>query len=56
MMFFMGGPQLGELEAGSLAAVVGAPVSVVIGGLGSFVCAAIAAVKSKSLMNFEIKP
>jgi MFS family permease len=55
MMFFMGGPQLGELEAGSLAAVVGAPMSVVIGGLGSFVCAAIAAVKSKSLMNFEIK-
>lgn len=55
MMFFMGGPQLGELEAGSLAAVVGAPVAVVIGGLASFVCAAIAAVKSKSLMNFEIK-
>ena len=55
MMFFMGGPQLGELEAGSLAALVGAPLSVVIGGLGSFVCAAVAVVKSKSLMNFEIK-
>lgn len=54
MMFFMGGPQLGELEAGSLAALVGAPLSVVIGGLGSLICAAIAAVKSKSLMEFEI--
>ena len=54
MMFFMGGPQLGELEAGSLAAVIGAPLSVVIGGLGSVICAAFAAVKSKSLMNFEI--
>jgi MFS family permease len=54
MMFFMGGPQLGELEAGALAAVVGAPISVVIGGLGSLICAAIAAVKSKSLMEFEI--
>lgn len=54
MMFFMGGPQLGELEAGALAAVVGAPLSVVIGGLGSLICAAIAAVKSKSLMEFEI--
>ena len=54
MMFFMGGPQLGELEAGSLAAVIGAPLSVVIGGLGAVTAAAIAAVKSKSLMEFEI--
>jgi MFS family permease len=54
MMFFMGGPQLGELEAGSLAALIGAPLSVVTGGVGSLVCAAIAAVKSKSLMEFEI--
>jgi MFS family permease len=54
MMFFMGGPQLGELEAGSLAALIGAPLSVVTGGLGSLICAAIAAVKSKRLMEFEI--
>jgi MFS family permease len=54
MMFFMGGPQLGELEAGVLAAVIGASLSVVVGGLGSVVCAAIAAVKSKSLMDFEV--
>ncbi|HEX5602781.1 MAG TPA: MFS transporter, partial [Pyrinomonadaceae bacterium] len=40
MMFFMGGPQLGELEAGSLAALIGAPLSVVVGGLGSLICAA----------------
>ena len=54
MMFFMGGPQLGELEAGALARVIGAPFSVVVGGLGALICAAIAAVKSKSLMEFEI--
>lgn len=54
MMFFMGGPQLGELEAGSVAAIIGAPLSVVVGGLGSLICAAIAAVKSKSLMEFEL--
>ena len=54
MMFFMGGPQLGELEAGSLAAVIGAPLSVVTGGLGSIAAAAIAAWKSKSLMDFEV--
>jgi MFS family permease len=53
MMFFMGGPQLGELEAGLVASAIGAPLSVVIGGLGSLLCACIAAVKSKSLMNYE---
>ena len=54
MMFFMGGPQLGELEAGILASLIGTPVSVVVGGLGSVACAAIAAVKSRSLMDFEV--
>jgi len=55
MMFFMGGPQLGELEAGVLAALIGAPLSVIVGGAGSLISAAIAAVKSKSLMEFEIE-
>ena len=54
MMFFMGGPQLGELEAGLLAAAIGAPLSVMIGGLGSIVSAAVAALKSRSLMDFEV--
>jgi len=53
MMFFMGGPQLGELEAGLVASALGAPLSVVTGGFGSLLCACIAAVKSKSLMNYE---
>jgi len=34
MVFFMGGPQLGELEAGSVAQWIGAPMSVITGGLG----------------------
>ncbi|MCJ7677649.1 MAG: MFS transporter [Anaerolineales bacterium] len=33
-MFFMGGPQLGELEAGLVAQAFGAPISVVSGGIG----------------------
>ena len=37
MIFFLGGPQLGELEAGMLASAVGASASVVIGGIGSIV-------------------
>jgi len=53
MMFFMGGPQLGELEAGVLASFIGAPLSVVVGGLGSLLAAGIASVKSKSLMKYE---
>jgi MFS family permease len=34
MVFFMGGPQLGELEAGVVANWFGAPFSVVSGGIG----------------------
>ncbi len=34
MVFFMGGPQLGELEAGVVAHWIGAPLSVITGGLG----------------------
>ena len=53
MMFFMGGPQLGELEAGVVAALIGAPLSVILGGLGSLICACLAAVKAKHLMEYE---
>jgi MFS family permease len=35
MIFFMGGPQLGEFEAGAVADALGAPASVVLGGIGS---------------------
>ncbi len=34
-IFFMGGPQLGELEAGIVAALFGAPVAIVSGGLAT---------------------
>ena len=53
MVFFMGGPQLGEVEAGFVAALIGAPLSVVAGGFGSLLSALIAGVKGKSLMNYE---
>jgi MFS family permease len=53
MVFFMGGPQLGEVEAGSVAALIGAPLSVVTGGLGSILAAGIALVKAKSLMSYD---
>ena len=53
MVFFMGGPQLGEVEAGVVASFIGAPLSVVIGGVGSLLSAGIAAVKAKALLNYE---
>ena len=53
--FALGLVQLGELESGIVAGLIGAPIAVVIGGFGSLISAAVAAVKSKSLMTFEIK-
>ena len=53
MIFFMGGPQLGEFEAGALAALVGATVSVVTGGLGCVLAVALAAFWGKSLLSYE---
>lgn len=52
ILFFRGGPQLGETEAGFLAAVVGAPLSVVLGGARVVVTAVVAAT-SKTLRNFD---
>jgi MFS family permease len=53
MIFFMGGPQLGELEAGSLAALAGAPFSVVTGGAACLIAAAIALGTAKKLRDYE---
>ncbi len=53
MMFYMGGPQLGEFEAGTVAALVGAPLSVVIGGIGTLVVVAWIAAKIPLLRNYE---
>jgi MFS family permease len=53
MIFFMGGPQLGEMEAGVVARLVGAPLSVISGGMGCLVAVAIAAVKAKNLLAYD---
>ena len=53
MIFFMGGPQLGELEAGTIAALVGAPLSVLTGGIGCLVAASVAIVAAKTLRRYE---
>lgn len=53
MVFFMGGPQLGELEAGLLASLFRAPFSVVVGGVGSLGAALIALIKAKTLVAYN---
>jgi len=53
MIFFMGGPQLGEVEAGTVAALIGAPLSVVTGGVACVLAAAIVLVKAKSLRRYS---
>ena len=40
MIFMMGGPQLGNLEAGVVAALIGAPLSVITGGIATVILVA----------------
>jgi MFS family permease len=52
MIFFMGGPQLGELEAGVLADLAGAPFSVVSGGVGALIATLYVARTTPQLRNY----
>jgi MFS family permease len=53
MIFFMGGPQLGELEAGLVAQAWGAPFSVVTGGLGCLLAVAWVAWRTPALRHYR---
>jgi MFS family permease len=53
MIFFMGGPQLGEFEAGLLAGWFGAPLSVVTGGIATMLAVAIVAVTIPALRKYD---
>jgi hypothetical protein len=53
MVFFMGGPQLGELEAGLVAQWFGAPFSVVSGGLGCLAATGWLAARTPELRRYE---
>jgi MFS family permease len=59
MIFFMGGPQLGELEAGVVAALfasvtLGATVAVVSGGLATMAVAGIVAAASPAVRRYDL--
>ena len=53
MVFFMGGPQLGELEAGLVAQATTAPWSVITGGIGCIVATAWTAWRTPELRGYR---
>jgi MFS family permease len=53
MVFFMGGPQLGEFEAGSVANWLGATFSVVSGGIGCLLATGWVAATTPTLRNYR---
>lgn len=53
MIFFRGGPELGELEAGIVASLFGAPVAVITGGLACLLTVMIVAWKSPPLRSYN---
>jgi hypothetical protein len=53
MVFFMGGPQLGELEAGLVGNWLGPVVSVVSGGLGCLLATAWIAGRTPELRHYR---
>jgi len=53
MVFFIGGPQLGEFEAGAVANWLGATVSVVTGGVGCLIATAWIALTTPALRRYE---
>jgi MFS family permease len=53
MVFFIGGPQLGEFEAGALANLVGAPLSVISGGVACLVAVAWTAFRTPELVAYR---
>ena len=53
MMFFMGGPQLGELEAGLVAAAFGVPFAIVSGGVATVLLTLLIAWKFPVLRRYD---
>ncbi len=56
MVFFIGGPQLGEFEAGAVASWLGATFSVVSGGIGCLIATAWVAASTPALRHYRAEP
>jgi hypothetical protein len=53
MVFFMGGPQLGEFEAGTVASLFSAPFSVISGGIGCLLATAWVAATTPTIRHYR---
>jgi hypothetical protein len=53
MLFYMGGPQLGEMEAGFAAQLIGLAPSIALGGLGVLIVSAVIGWLVPSLKNYD---
>jgi MFS family permease len=52
-IFFQGGPQLGEIEAGAVAQLFGAPVAIISGGIGCILAVLLIARKWPQLRTYN---
>jgi MFS family permease len=52
-IFFQGGPQLGEIEAGAVAQIFGAPFAIISGGIGCIVGLALVVWKWPQLVHYN---
>ncbi len=52
-IFFQGGPQLGEMEAGSVAQLLGAPVAIITGGIGCILGMGLIVAKWPQLISYN---
>lgn len=53
MIFYVGGPQLGDFEAGAMASLVGGPFSVIIGGIGTLIVVTLMTIKIPALRQYD---
>jgi hypothetical protein len=53
MLFFAGGPQLGEIEAGVAARLLGGPLSVAVGGAACMLMVAVVAAITPQLRRYD---
>jgi MFS family permease len=52
-IFFMGGPQLGEVEAGAVAQALGVPFAILSGGVGTILIVAVIAARWPILLRYS---
>ncbi len=52
-LFFQGGPQLGEVEAGLVAAAFGVPFAIISGGIGTIIAAVLIMLKWPQLQKYD---